>query len=537
MGLLYNYSYLNANGYLQKFRDALGAPKLDRATLTKILKIYNDRHKLKGFIVPPEPGAPSCLYYKDTLNNLLGIDRTGYEVMKRESNWKLREIEDILHGIEAKELFGNSKKCADEYGPSDCPSPEEDMEYVSNQMANLEEREKKTKRIIITESQMKKIMEYSFVNREPQYKKVLSITYSVIPPREEGDDTTFLVKKFEDYEDGYYTDFNEECDFDDLISYFGRDIANAILDRKGEKDADGNFVLDLNTEKNVDTSDVNAVNEYAKWQYGTTYDFRIAGYLLTDGTMLDFSGGGTGRQYGTRGLDHRNMSINGVDMNKFISLGNIRLMPEMPGFEICRKPTEQQVRVLQQFIRRMGAKGYLVVDVMDESGRDTFSKEYEPSEYGKIISDVEAHIASGGKVPSYRSEFADFIQENKMKGKKIIMTESQFSELKKRLAENYFVETNKVEIVKEYLDDNFVRGGLPVFGEDGYPSTVPVVGMKMTDGSIGRNMTAKQLFYLLQDKFNKIYEDPKQRDSFLKKVLVDWYYKRIKNGLLSRNNY
>ena len=92
MGLLYNYSYLNANGYLQKFRDALGAPKLDRATLTKILKIYNDRHKLKGFIVPPEPGAPNCLYYKDTLNNLLGIDRTGYEVMKRESNWKLREI-------------------------------------------------------------------------------------------------------------------------------------------------------------------------------------------------------------------------------------------------------------------------------------------------------------------------------------------------------------------------------------------------------------------------------------------------------------
>lgn len=265
MGLLYNYTYLNANGYLQKFRNALNAPKLDRATLTKILKIYNDRHKLKGFIVPPEPGAPNCLYYKDTLNNLLGIDRTGYEVMKRESNWKLREIEDILHGIEAKELFGERPKPNMEYGPNDCPSPEEDMDYVSAQLANLE--------------------------------------------------------------------------------------------------------------------------------------------------------------------------------------------------------------------------------------------------------------------------------ENKMKGKRIIMTESQFSDLKKRLAENYFVETNKVEIVKKYLDENFVRGGIPAFGEDGYPTTICVVGMKMPDGSIGKNMTAKQLFYLLQDKFQNIYEDHDQRDAFLKKIIVDWFYKRIKHGLLSKNNY
>ena len=410
------------------------------------------------------------------------------------------------------------------------------MGYVSNQLSNLEEGKKR--RIIVTESQMEKIMEYSFGNREPKYKKLLNVTYSIVPPQEEGDDVTYIIRKFEDYEDGYYTDVDEECNFDDLIYYFGRDIANAILDGKGERDQEGNYVLDLDKEKTIDTSDVNAVNEYAKWQYGTTYDFRIAGYLLTDGSMLDFSGGGTGRQYGSRGLDHRNMSINGVDMNKFIALGNIRLMPEMPGFEVCKKPTERQVKVLLQFIRTMGKKGYICIDVMDESGHETFSKEYEPPEYGKILSDIENHIDAGRKKPVYRSEFADFLQENKMKSKKrITITESQYNELKQKLNEQHFVEPEKVKIVVKFLDDNFVRGSIPAMGEDGYPKMIGVVGLKFKDGNVAKNMTSTQLFYMLQDKFNKIYEDPKQRDSFLKKIVVDWYYKRIKDGLLSKNNY
>ena len=131
----------------------------------------------------------------------------------------------------------------------------------------------------------------------------------------------------------------------------------------------------------------------------------------------------------------------------------------------------------------------------------------------------------------------NYLEEKKMKGKKIYITESQFDSLKKMLSEQYFVEPEKVGIVKKYLDDNFVRGGLPAIGEDGYPKTIGVVGMKFKDGTVAKNMTATQLFYLLQDKFNKIYEDPKQRDAFLKKIVVDWYYKRINNGLLSKNNY
>ena len=129
------------------------------------------------------------------------------------------------------------------------------------------------------------------------------------------------------------------------------------------------------------------------------------------------------------------------------------------------------------------------------------------------------------------------IEESK-NGRKITITESQLSDLKQRLAESYFVETSKVLPVVKYLDENFVRGSINAMGEDGYPTMIGVVGIKFKDGSVAKNMTAKQLCYLLQDKFQHLYEDPKQRDELLKKIIVDWYYKRVsREGLLSKNSY
>ena len=102
----------------------------------------------------------------------------------------------------------------------------------------------------------------------------------------------------------------------------------------------------------------------------------------------------------------------------------------------------------------------------------------------------------------------------------------------------YSVEPNKVLAVKKYLDETFVRGSMPIVGEDGYPQTLYIVGMKGSDGKVIKNMTAKQLFFLLQDKFSKIYQDKKQRNAFLKKIMQDWYNRKIsKEGLLSSNRY
>lgn len=104
-------------------------------------------------------------------------------------------------------------------------------------------------------------------------------------------------------------------------------------------------------------------------------------------------------------------------------------------------------------------------------------------------------------------------------------------------ASNY-VDPRKVLLVSKYLDDNFVRASIPTVGADGYPSTMKIVGMKGTDGQVMRNMSSKDLFYLLQDKFKGIYGDKNKRDSFLKQVMTDWYNKKIsREGMLSKNTY
>ena len=67
---------------------------------------------------------------------------------------------------------------------------------------------------------------------------------------------------------------------------------------------------------------------------------------------------------------------------------------------------------------------------------------------------------------------------------------------------------------------------------------MPIVALKGTDGNPVRNMTDKQTFELLKDKFGKIYSDKDRVNKFLAQILKDWYYKKIsKQGLLSVNSY
>lgn len=176
-----------------------------------------------------------------------------------------------------------------------------------------------------------------------------------------------------------------------------------------------------------------------------------------------------------------------------------------------------------------------ILDEWDETSAEKGKKtvEYSISSYQNDDEDMQ-------KVSDklIHNDNYELDESKNRKGKKIIITESQFNELKKRLSETYFVEPEKVKIVKRFLDDNFVKGALPSIGDDGYAKPMWIVGMKIPYSQEVKNMTATQAFYLLQDKFKNIYSDKKQRDAFLKRVLIDWYEDKIsKFGLLSRNNY
>lgn len=120
-------------------------------------------------------------------------------------------------------------------------------------------------------------------------------------------------------------------------------------------------------------------------------------------------------------------------------------------------------------------------------------------------------------------------------GKKIIITEQQEQALLEHLImeKTYPIDPNKVLLVKAYLDKNFKKGKLVQFGDDGMPEGLSVAGM-MSGGNVVKNLTARQLFDVLENEFRGMFSDKIQRSKFLAQVIKDWYAGRIsKEGLLS----
>ena len=123
--------------------------------------------------------------------------------------------------------------------------------------------------------------------------------------------------------------------------------------------------------------------------------------------------------------------------------------------------------------------------------------------------------------------------------KNIFLTEEQVKYINERKnAPKWCVDPQKVLLVKRYLDKGFKRANMTGIGDDGYPKDVKIVTMLSSNGTPLRNMTAMQLFYLLQDRFSKMFTDKKQLNNFLWATMNDWYEKKINtNGLLSHNKY
>lgn len=151
---------------------------------------------------------------------------------------------------------------------------------------------------------------------------------------------------------------------------------------------------------------------------------------------------------------------------------------------------------------------------------------------------------------------------------KIIITENA----EKRLLRQLYVEevggmSDKVNLIKDFLDSNFLRATNSTIGEDGYPKLHDIVIWVDNFKEPKQYMNDTDLFYLLQDRFknilppdetddesseaqdgvndimDKAYSDAKKeikkvthnnRDNFLKQCIKDWYYKKIsKSGNLS----
>lgn len=150
-----------------------------------------------------------------------------------------------------------------------------------------------------------------------------------------------------------------------------------VYDEEGPNDNNQYYVTFWDTTRKLEESDH---TQKAIEILGTTYYKTRAGFMLKDGRLLDLTYGGNPRE------DHRAIQDAFDDMDletesdyliEFMNEGNIRLIPEIPGIDIVKEPTEAQWKALKDYISYMvGRNHYFMVQFSDEKGQQIDWKEY-----------------------------------------------------------------------------------------------------------------------------------------------------------------
>ena len=119
--------------------------------------------------------------------------------------------------------------------------------------------------------------------------------------------------------------------------------------------------------------------------------------------------------------------------------------------------------------------------------------------------------------------------------KTIVIDEAKENKLVGDIFESVFYpKAEQVIEVEKFLKDNFKPTQILTLDTNGYPDFEKDVVMVKKKIEL-KTMTPKELLRMLDDKFHDRIKDDDDRKRFLKQVITDWYYKRIKNGILSVN--
>ncbi len=174
-----------------------------------------------------------------------------------------------------------------------------------------------------------------------------------------------------------------------IDNYFTSDILSYL---SGDKVAKDNHI-----EKEIHVED-------AEREFGTTTSFDKAGYLDTNGNLLDFSDG-----QGYRVRDHREIDQvldlpEDADYSdgliQFMNEGNIRM--QSYGIDISVAPNDKQIGMLRKFFRKLN--GEVTVDFSKENGDTAGSTEYiEGTSSDRIIGDINNYFKTG-EVPRGNSD-------------------------------------------------------------------------------------------------------------------------------------
>ena len=161
------------------------------------------------------------------------------------------------------------------------------------------------------------------------------------------------------------------------------------------------------------TESTNHNNEYlfnaAKKRFGVTNDVRECGYILPDGSMLDFSGrhiaDPNNRNIGGgRPVDHRSIIDMGWDeefttptdtpmtKEEFVSLGAIRVDFNQGYAEMVKRPTREQEMMLLRFAKYND--GWVTVEI-NKGGGNSIYGEYEDANPRRVVADIIRYFDEG----------------------------------------------------------------------------------------------------------------------------------------------
>lgn len=154
------------------------------------------------------------------------------------------------------------------------------------------------------------------------------------------------------------------------------------------------------------TVDFNKAVDY----FGTTTNLNIAGYILPDGRLLDFSGKKFGADGRNRTIDHREVGDaydNEIDMDDFLKNGAIRIDATSGSINIGAKPTTAQMRIIEQIVSRNTDSVSLELENNGPSLNEVYD-DTTPTNIKRIIN----QYFTGGQV----SRLSQFLQGRRVNG-------------------------------------------------------------------------------------------------------------------------
>ena len=221
---------------------------------------------------------------------------------------------------------------------------------------------------------------------------------------------------------------------------FAREIydwASQQLDKTPGKPAGEFMAKRKESEDKLLTTYARRLHRAAWREYGDTEKWKETGYLLPDGTQLDFTGKGPDAPPGDykRTIDHSSIaeavgenmltpfiaaaskkagagklgySGETSGLTAFVNSGAIRIMPELPGAEISsnKEPSEAQYRKLESFFADPSLKnewGEVAVDLVDQNGYARDSRVYPAVTNPTVIINDIKEFYRAGHLPSRTS--------------------------------------------------------------------------------------------------------------------------------------